>query len=65
MTWEGYAWIVWIAGFGILETLGLVRHPDGSMTLTYFLEHHLPKWIMSAFIGWMGYHFLIAPIAKR
>lgn len=65
MTWEAWAWIAWMVGFGVLEALGLVRHPEGSMTLTYFLEHHIPKWLLAAFLGWLSWHFLVAPLARR
>lgn len=64
MTWGGWVWIVWGLFFAVFETLGLRRVP-GAMTLTYFVEHHTPRWALAAFIGWFSYHFLIAPIAKR
>lgn len=64
MRWEGWVWLGWIAGFGVLEGFGLAR-TDGAMTLTYFLENHVPKWILACALGWLNWHFLVAPLAKR
>lgn len=64
MGWEGYAWIAWIVAFGVLETIGLLKSGHSGMTLTFFIETYVPKPIIAAFIGWMSYHFLIAPKAK-
>lgn len=60
--WEFWAWIVWLAAFGVLETLGLLRK---GMTLTYWTEHNIPRWIIAGFLGWLAYHFLIARSANR
>jgi hypothetical protein len=63
MNWEAWAWVTWILAFAVLETVGLLRRPDG-MTLTYFLENHVPRWAMASLIGWLAYHFLIAGPAR-
>lgn len=65
MNWEGYAWIAWLALFAIFEAIGLLmRHVNEGMTLTYFVEKHVPRWILAAFLGWLSYHFLVQPFAK-
>jgi hypothetical protein len=63
MTWEGWAWIAWLVAFGILESIGLFSR--NGMTLTFFIQHHLPKWVLSCLLGWMFYHFISAPPALR
>lgn len=63
MTWEAFAWIAWLCAFGVLETIGLMKRHD-AMTLTFFVEHHFPRWALAALLGWMTYHFLIAAPAK-
>jgi len=63
MNWEGYAWIAWLAAFGILESIGLFKQRD-AMTLTYFVQHHFPRWVLAGFLGWLTYHFLVAGTAK-
>lgn len=62
MNWEGYAWIAWLLTFGILESIALIKKRD-VMTLTYFTEHHFPRWFLAGFLGWLTYHFLVAPPA--
>ena len=63
MNWEAWAWVGWLAAFGILEALGLVvRH--NTMTLTFFIEHHFPRWFLAAVLGWLTYHFLVASPAR-
>lgn len=49
--------------FAGLEYIGLTKK-DG-MTLTFFVEHYVPLDVIAALLGWMIYHFLIAPWAKR
>ena len=63
MNWEGWAWVAWYAAFCVLEAIGLWKRQD-AMTLTYFTEHHAPRWLLAAFLGWLTYHFLVAPPAK-
>ncbi len=66
MGWEGYAWIAWMVTFVVLETIALVRKlRGGTMTLTYFTEHHVPRWMLAAFLGWLSFHFLIDTPAMR
>jgi len=61
--WEAWAWLLWLIAFGVLETIGLVKHRD-AMTFTFFLQHHAPRWALAMLIGWFMYHFLIAPPAQ-
>ena len=63
MNWEAIAWILWLSAFGVLETIGLVKRSD-AMTLTFFIQHHFPRWVLAGVLGWMTYHFLIAGPAK-
>jgi hypothetical protein len=63
MNWEAYAWIAWLASFAVLEAIGLARRAD-AMTLTFFIEHHCPRWFLAALLGWLTYHFLVAAPAK-
>jgi hypothetical protein len=63
-SWEAWAWTLWLIEFGVLETIGLIKRGNG-MTFTFFLEHHAPRWFLAAFIGWLTYHFLVAPPAKK
>jgi hypothetical protein len=64
MNWEGYAWVIWLCAFGVLEFIGLVKHGN-AMTLTFFIQHHVPRWALAAFIGWLTYHFLVAKGAMQ
>ena len=65
MNWEKYAWIAWLAAFGVLEAVGLwKRHVNEGMTLTFFIDNHFPKWILAGVLGWLAYHFLVAGPAK-
>jgi hypothetical protein len=64
MTWEAYCWVAWLFAFVVLEGIALkLAHKRGAMTLTYFVEHHAPRWLLAAFIGWLAYHFLVSPLA--
>jgi hypothetical protein len=63
INWEAWAWAAWLVAFGVLETIGLVKHKD-AMTLTFFIQHHFAKWILALLLGWLQFHFLIAPAAK-
>jgi hypothetical protein len=59
VNWEAYCWIAWLVAFGILESIGLAKRAD-AMTLTFFIQHHFPRWCLAGLLGWMTYHFLIA-----
>ena len=63
MTWEAYAWICWLVSFAALEAVGLAHRWHG-MTFTFFIEHHFPRWFLAGFLGWLTWHFLVAPPAK-
>lgn len=56
-TWNLVAWCAWAAMFAVLETLGVKS--DKYSTLTYLCIHAVPAPILAAFIGWLGYHFLV------
>jgi hypothetical protein len=56
--WNLMAWVIWAAGFAVLETLG-VKYPTKYATLTYLCIHAVPAAILAAFCGWLGYHFLV------
>jgi len=62
--WEAWAWLAWILAFAVLETVGLMKRPEHGMTLTFFLENCVPRWVMAAILGWLCNHFLIEPLAK-
>ena len=64
MNWEGWAWALWLVAFGVLETVGLAKRHD-AMTFTFFLEHHAPRWGLACLLGWLTYHFLVAPPAMK
>jgi len=64
MNWSGWAWVAWLGLFGILEYLGYEQFRGGT-TLTYFIEHHVPKFVLAMFCGWFIWHFLISPPAQR
>lgn len=63
MTWEGYVWSVWLGMFAVFEAIGLFS--KSGMTLTFFIQHHFPKWMLVVLIVWLAYHFWIAPPAMR
>jgi hypothetical protein len=65
MIWESYIWMGWVALFVIFEAIGLLlRHENEGVTLTYFIEHHIPRWILAGALGWLAYHFLVAGLAE-
>lgn len=63
MNWEAYVWYIWLGLFAIFEAIGLFS--KNGMTLTFFIQHHFPKWMLACLIGWFFYHFTVAPPAMR
>ena len=61
MNLEGWLWLAWLLSFGVLETIALLtEHSQGTMTLTFFIEHHIPRDFLAMLLGWLTWHFLIA-----
>lgn len=56
-TWNLAAWVIWAAGFAVLETMGVKSNKYA--TLTYLCIHAVPAPILAAFCGWLAYHFLV------
>lgn len=56
-----YGWIGWLSFFCVWEGVALWRnHSRETMTLTFFMEHHFPRWFFAAFLGWLYWHFTSA-----
>lgn len=56
--WKGvFPWLLWTAGFFVLEALGLRREGDKRPPLTYVIRRYLPAWLVFAGIGWLFWHF--------
>jgi hypothetical protein len=58
-----YVWALWVLQFAAYEAVGVLT--DRGMTLTHFIQLHVPRWLLACLIGWLMYHFLIAPPARR
>jgi hypothetical protein len=55
-----YGWLLVGIGFIALETNAIVRGRKYA-TLTTLVKKGCPRWILAAFLGWITWHFLIAP----
>ena len=55
--WDTLAWCVVIAAAVILETLGLTRPHDA--TLSALIRATIPIWARAMVLGWLAYHFLL------
>lgn len=60
--WDLIAWFVWMAMFVVLESFGLARKQDA--TLTYLTRQAVPRWILAGLVGWLFYHFVVVTGGK-
>lgn len=56
-----WGWVIFIAYFGVYETIALIRNrqqpqtPD--RTLTAFIKANIPIGVRVALLAWLVYHF--------
>ena len=58
--WQLYGWLLLGIGFVVLEANAVIRGRRYA-TLTTVVKKGFPRWALAAFLGWLVWHFLIAP----